>query len=110
VDCAESALADLNSSSLFLGGAFFAITNWDSHSKEAVTVTVSEQRGSEPISKKSESTEKKPGAGKESSVAVASNEDISRLQFEVQELLSWAERFLLSQTGISQQGGSDGDC
>jgi hypothetical protein len=52
-----------------------------------VTVTVSEQRGSEPISKKSESTEKKPGAGKESSVAEASNEDISRLLLQVQELL-----------------------
>lgn len=46
-----------------------------------------EQRGSESISKKSESTEKKPGAGKESSVAEASNEDISRLLLQVQELL-----------------------
>jgi hypothetical protein len=52
-----------------------------------VTVTVSEQRGSEPVSKKSESTEKKPEAGKKSSVAEASNEDISRLLLQVQELL-----------------------
>ena len=66
-------------------------------------MTVSEQRGSEPVSKKSESTEKKPEAGKKSSVAEAteaSDEDISRLQLQVQELVSWAERFLLSQTGI----------
>jgi hypothetical protein len=63
-------------------------------------VTVSEQRGSEPASKKSESTESKAEASKKSSVAEASNEDISRLQLQIQELLSWAERFLLSQTGI----------
>ena len=50
-------------------------------------MTVSEQRGSEPVSKKSESTEKKPEAGKKSSVAEASNEDISRLLLQVQELL-----------------------
>jgi hypothetical protein len=66
-------------------------------------VTVSEQRDSEPASKKSEPAEKKAQASTKSSVAEAteaSNEDISRLQLEVQELVSWAERFLLSQTGI----------
>ncbi len=53
-------------------------------------MTVSEQRGSEPASKRSESTEKKPEAGKKSSVAEATeaaNEDISRLLLQVQELL-----------------------
>jgi hypothetical protein len=53
-------------------------------------VTVSEQRGSEPASKKSESTESKAGVSTKSSVAEApeaSNEDISRLLLQVQELL-----------------------
>jgi hypothetical protein len=62
----------------------------DSHSKEAVTVTVSEQRGSEPASKKSESTENKAGVSTKSSNADAtdaSTEDISRLLLQVQELL-----------------------
>ena len=53
-------------------------------------MTVSEQRGSEPASKKSESTESKAGASTKSSTAEAtdaSNEDISRLLLQVQELL-----------------------
>jgi hypothetical protein len=55
-----------------------------------VTVTVSEQRGSEPASKKSEPVEKKAEASTKSSAAEAteaSNEDISRLLLQVQELL-----------------------
>jgi hypothetical protein len=55
-----------------------------------VTVTVSEQRGSEPASKKSEPVEKKAGASTKSNAAEAteaSNEDISRLLLQVQELL-----------------------
>jgi hypothetical protein len=55
-----------------------------------VTVTVSEQRGSEPASKKSEPAEKKAGVSMKSSAAEAteaSNEDISRLLLQVQELL-----------------------
>ena len=53
-------------------------------------MTVSEQRGSEPASKKSESTESKAGVSKKSSAADAtdaSSEDISRLLLQVQELL-----------------------
>jgi len=53
-------------------------------------VTVSEQRGSEPASKKSESTENKAGVSTKSSTADAtdaSTEDISRLLLQVQELL-----------------------
>ena len=53
-------------------------------------MTVSEQRGSEPASKKSEPAEKKDEASKKSSAADAtdaSNEDISRLLLQVQELL-----------------------
>jgi len=53
-------------------------------------VTVSEQRGSEPASKKSEPVEKKAGASTKSNAAgakEASNEDISRLLLQVQELL-----------------------
>jgi hypothetical protein len=54
-------------------------------------VTVTEQRGSESASKKSESTENnKAGNGTKSSTAEAtdtSNEDISRLLLQVQELL-----------------------
>ena len=53
-------------------------------------MTVSEQRGSEPASKKSESTESKAGVSKKSSAAEAtdaSSEDISRLLLQVQELL-----------------------
>jgi hypothetical protein len=55
-----------------------------------VTVTVSEQRGSEPASKKSEPAEKKAGVSTKSGAAEAtetSNEDISRLLLQVQELL-----------------------
>jgi hypothetical protein len=55
-----------------------------------VTVTVSEQRGSEQASRKSEATEKKAEASKKSSAAEAadaSTEDISRLLLQVQELL-----------------------
>ena len=53
-------------------------------------MTMSEQRGSEQASKKSEATEKKAEASKKSSAAEAteaSNEDISRLLLQVQELL-----------------------
>ena len=53
-------------------------------------MTVSEQRGSEPASKKSEPAEKKTEASKRSGAAEAteaSNEDISRLLLQVQELL-----------------------
>ena len=53
-------------------------------------MTVSEQRGSEPASKKSEPVEKKAEASTKSSAAEAtkaSNEDISRLLLQVQELL-----------------------
>ena len=53
-------------------------------------MTVSEQRGSESTSKKSEPAEKKDEASKKSSAADAtdaSNEDISRLLLQVQELL-----------------------
>jgi hypothetical protein len=51
--------------------------------------TVSEQRGSEQASKKSEATEKKAKASKTSAAEAteASNEDISRLLLQVQELL-----------------------
>jgi hypothetical protein len=62
----------------------------DSHSKEAVTVTVSEQRGSEAASKRSESPEIKAAASTKLSTTDATeapNEDISRLLLQVQELL-----------------------
>lgn len=53
-------------------------------------MTVSEQRGSEAASKKSESAENKAGVSTKSGSAEAteaSNEDISRLLLQVQELL-----------------------
>jgi len=53
-------------------------------------VTTPEQRGSEPASKKPESTGNKAGVGTKSKTAdatVGSNDDISRLLLQVQELL-----------------------
>ena len=53
-------------------------------------MTVSEQRGSEQASKRSEATEKKTEASKKSGASEAteaSHEDISRLLLQVQELL-----------------------
>ena len=80
----------LNASVATLGGAPELSHKWDLHSKEAVTVTVSEQHGSEQAGKRSEATEKKTepttkSSGPES--AAASSEDISRLLLQVQELL-----------------------
>jgi hypothetical protein len=73
------------------GWSVFTYTKMqDSHSKEAVTVTVSEQRGSEAASKKSESPENKAAASTKSSTTDATEapkEDISRLLLQVQELL-----------------------
>jgi hypothetical protein len=80
----------LTSSVATLGGALQLSQKWDLHTKEAVTVTVSEQRGSEQASKRSEATEKKTEASKKSGASEAteaSHEDISRLLLQVQELL-----------------------
>jgi hypothetical protein len=80
----------LNASVATLGGALQLSRKWDLHSKEAVTVTVSEQRGSEQAGKRSEATEKKTEPTRKSSgpgSAAAISEDISRLLLQVQELL-----------------------
>jgi len=80
----------LNASVATLGGAPELSHKWDLHSKEAVTVTVSEQRGSEQAGKRSEATEKKTEPTRKSSgpeSAEAISEDISRLLLQVQELL-----------------------
>jgi len=80
----------LNASVATLGGAPELSHKWDLDTKEAVTVTVSEQRGSEQAGKRSEATEKKTEPTKKSSgpeSAAASSEDISRLLLQVQELL-----------------------
>jgi hypothetical protein len=80
----------LNASVATLGGALQLSRKWDLHSKEAVTVTVSEQRGSEQAGKRSEATEKKTEPTRKSSgpeSAEATSEDISRLLLQVQELL-----------------------
>ena len=80
----------LNASVATLGGALQLSRKWDLHTKEAVTVTLSEQRGSEQAGKRSEATEKKTEPTRKSSgpeSAAASSEDISRLLLQVQELL-----------------------
>ena len=80
----------LNASVATLGGAPELSRKWDLHTKEAVTVTVSEQRGSEQAGKRSEATEKKTEPTRKSSgpeSAAATSEDISRLLLQVQELL-----------------------
>ena len=80
----------LNASVATLGGAPELSHKWDLDTKEAVTVTVSEQRGSEQAGKRSEATEKKTEPTRKSSgpgSAAAISEDISRLLLQVQELL-----------------------
>jgi len=80
----------LNASVATLGGAPELSHKWDLDTKEAVTVTVSEQRGSEQAGKRSEATEKKTEPTRKSSgpeSAAATSEDISRLLLQVQELL-----------------------